>query len=295
MLNYMKSGLFLLVLFIAATSTAIAGAWTKKKDHYYAKVAYHSFSSTEEFDTTGTRTHLNYLYSNLDKAEFADKSLSLYGEYGFEDRLTGIASFSLKNYTSSFYNTAARRTETLSTSGLSDLNMGLRYQVLLVPFATAVQGSVKLPLASNNQDIPLSTGFVDAELRVAIGGSIPLGIHNYAQMEVGYALRGGAQFENTGLYFAEIGVYMVEAFLFKATVDGVWSIETPSNGDVDFPLVPGGNTAFLVKKNYMRIAGGIIYAISREVDISFEIASFIAGKNAIAGETISLGLALRTP
>lgn len=291
----MKLGLLVLVLCVTAATTAMAGAWTKKKDHYYAKISYNSFSSTEEFDTTGARTHLNYLYSNLDKAEFLDKSFSLYGEYGFGDKLTGIAAFSLKNYTSSFYNSVSRRTEKLSASGLGDLNMGLRYQVLLSPFAAAVQGSVKLPLASNNHDIPLSTGFVDAELRIALGGSVPLGIQNYAQAEAGYRHRGGPEFEDMGVYLAEVGVYATESLLLKMAVDGVWSIGTPI---IDYPLVPPtpGYALWVWREQYfMRLLGGAIYRISQSVDVSVEVASFAAGRNTLAGEMLLLGVALKTP
>lgn len=283
------------VLFFAVTSAVFAGAWTQKQNAYYAKLSYSSLSSTEEFDDTGKRTHLNYSYPTLEQSAFTDKSFSFYGEYGFDDKFTGITSVSLKNYTSSFYHRELRRPTTIKASGISDLTLGLRYQVLLMPFAGAIQGMVKLPLGSRNTDIALTTTFADAELRAAIGGNLPLGINNYAQIEAGYTFRGGAEFEDMGLYFAEFGIHVAESFLLKATLDGIWSSGTPL---VDYPLYPPTASNPIPpwgNQSFTRLSGGVLYGMSKGIDISLDVASFLRGTNTIAGETITVGVAIRTP
>jgi hypothetical protein len=101
------------------------------------------------------------------------------------------------------------RLTTRSTSGLSDVQFGLKYQLLQEPLVVSPLLSLKVPGLYDDDDAPImGTGKLDAEGRVLISRS--LGGAVYGSVEGGLRLRRGL-YSNQLPLAAEIGLAQARA------------------------------------------------------------------------------------
>jgi len=287
----MKRLTFLLILFVLVPCITHAGGWTQKKGGYYAKFSLNNFSTREQFNLRGNREALNNQFSLRD-AKFTDTNFGFYGELGVLEGLTLIANTSFKNYNSTGFNALTQQNFDNSTSGLGDLSIGGRLRLLGYPFALSLQPMIKLPTGSKSKAIPLGSGNADGELRLQFGAGLPLGFQNYFTADIGYASRGGVEFNDEIPYFAELGVFPVRDLIVKAQIDGRKSTEAIS--DKMRPSQSSQNV-FIVNQDFTRLWGGLIYSVTPTMQLSLDASMAIAGKNTVAGRAIYLGLAFKTP
>ena len=269
--------------------TGYAGAWTQKKGAYYFKISFNNFSTNEQFSLVGVKQPLNLQFTNLADSEFKDRNFSIYAEYGVTDWFTAIATTTFKAYSSTGFNLTDQLDFDNNVTGAGDLFVGGRLRLIAKPFKISLQPMIKLPTGSNDSQIPFGTGNADYETRLQFGASLPLPIQNYFTADAGYTVRGGQSFNNEVPYFAEFGVFPFRKLILKATLDGRKSVDTISS---QAGVIGQSNESMLISdQDLTRLGGGIIYSTSPAVQLSLEYSSIISGKNTLAGQTVSLGIA----
>lgn len=180
-------------LFMPDTTFA---AWTQQKGHSYQQLTFSYYSTDERFSTVRstvikeveTITGLGGT-ERESQTKYEAYSLTYYGELGITDTLTILATVPWKRFTS--------KSDTPGTSGIGDIELGLRYNLSKNLFGSdllmSLQGIVKIPEAykygSINLNSSLGEGQYDTTLAVLFGKGFNKG---YAWLNVGYNYR----FEN---------------------------------------------------------------------------------------------------
>src|SRR5262245_1580943 len=89
-----RSLLLQLLFLLAAASTAAAqsAGWTRAADGYYVRIGLSSLTAAEQYGFDGESVGLFADTSSFRSGEFGVTDIGFYGELGFTDWLTGIAS-----------------------------------------------------------------------------------------------------------------------------------------------------------------------------------------------------------
>ncbi|MBS1913224.1 MAG: hypothetical protein JST22_14645 [Bacteroidetes bacterium] len=287
-----RAGLILLLLCSAVPAIAGGGAWNMEEGKYYGKVELSSLTATHQY---GLRGQVALIYgdtSNFRNTDYGTTDISFYGELGFNDWLTGVASTEYKvAVLKSFYRPTGRDS-TASASGLGDLWLGARIRLLPLDkdYAAAVTVGFKLPTGSPLQAIPLGTGVVDYELAAAVGSSFvaPGEMQGYAQLSGGYRLRNGKASDELN-YQAEVGAHLGELFVARAVLDGVHSFAT-LNEDPNHP--DDFRTQDLVgNQSYTRFGLGVVYNVNPGMELNVGYHWNTGGRNALQLSGLSVGIA----
>jgi len=207
--HFTALGLFSLLASLPAT--AHAGAWTAKQGDTYLKGAVNYFDTDSRFGD-----------QLPDFENFQDINFNVYLEHGLKDDLTFFATTSFKD----IEQTSAG--QTVSNSGIGDVDVGLRYNITNEPAVISIQGLAKLPyLYSETADLPLGNGQVDLEGKVLVGKSF--GPAGYVGLEAGYRYRAEDPVDEFR-YLIEYGVDLSEQTYFRTKLDGI--VGLGSAGDV---------------------------------------------------------------
>ena len=282
------------LLLAAAPGRLEAGAWTQAKGGFYSKLAGLSFSSRAYLDADGNRED-----RAVDpREELSDRGLSAYLEYGLLDRLTVVASLPYKRldfrkpaearYFPSLDTTIVERHPDQSASGLADLELRLRWRLLLDPAVVSLAAGGKFPLGYEvprelpESYVPLGTGETDAELRLLVGRSL-YPVPGYVTGTLGYRLRGG-EYGNELFHGLEAG-YSWNRLLVKGVVEGIRTL-----GDCGATGETGG---LVGDQNNLKLSPGLIWSINDRLEISADLFHIAAGCNTAAGTTYALGLAFK--
>ncbi|MBX2848045.1 MAG: hypothetical protein KTR16_06990 [Acidiferrobacterales bacterium] len=184
---------------------AQAGAWVAEKGKSYSKLGVSDYSATDFFG------------DQPDLGEFEGQNISYYGEFGLGNNW-GL-------FTSVLYQDISQTNaagEVISNSGLSDLDIGLKYQIQAEPFVLSAQLLAKLPYLYDEDDtLPLGNGQEDLEAKVLIGKS--LNRWGYFGLEFGYRYRTDAPSDEYR-YLIEYGVSLTENLYFRTKLDGIESV-----------------------------------------------------------------------
>ncbi len=261
---------------LGLSSTAFAGAWTQEQKGYYFKIAANSLKSSSDLDSLGVE---------LDKpgmGELKDFNLTAYVEYGLLQRLTLVAIVPYKRLEDQRRISSIIATE--KVWGFGDLEARLRWKLRDQPLVASVAAGLKVPLGyavDEDTRVPLGTGEVDGDIRLLLGRSLHP-VPGYLSGEIGYRIRGGP-------YSAEI-LYALEAglaqrgFLFKGSIFGVGTL-----GDCG----TAGQAGLIGDQDILKLAPGLIYRPRDDVELSLDLIRIVSGCNTIAGNTLSLGVALK--
>lgn len=263
-----KYGIFAGLL---APTVANAGPWTLKQGKTYNKPAVNYFVGDSIFGTQ---------QEGFDR--FEDLNFTFYNETGITDDLSFILSVPIKEIIRRDRNAAgviaARR-----TSGVGDIDLGLRYNLSKGPIVVAVQGLVKLPYAYNaNNPLPLGNGQEDFEGRLQLGRSF--GKSGYVVVEAGYRIRFGAPADEFR-YLVEYGIDVDKSTYVRTKLDGLLSIrnDTPQvaiNGNPTLPL------AFDLAK--LELTAG--RKLSNKTAVEFTVTPNVYGDNTLTGTNFQLAL-----
>lgn len=282
------------VLLAAAPGRLEAGAWTQPKGGFYSKLAGLSFSSLAYLDTDGKR---------LDRVkdpreELSDRGYSAYLEYGVLDRLTVVASLPYKSlsftnpsesrYFEALDSTIVRQHPDQSASGLADLELRLRWRLLLDPAVVSLAAGGKIPLGYEvptripESYVPLGTGETDAEVRLLVGTSL-YPVPGYLTGTLGYRRRGGEYADE--LFHGLEGGYSFNRLLVKGVIEGIRTL-----GDCGATGEMGG---LVGDQDNLKLSPGLIWSLSDRVEISADLFHIVSGCNTAAGRTLALGLAFK--
>jgi hypothetical protein len=197
----MKKRIFLVVLLAVLcifSSHEVFAAWTQAKGHSYNQFALSYYKTVKKYTTLHRDADGNLTTTNGDifvneEEEFNSTKISYYGEYGITDRITAIASVP---YDWQKSNDTMRYAGEDGPSGLSDITLGMRYQLIPDLFGSgvlmSVQGEVKIPPYKYEHplfNLSLGDGQYDATLLLQFGRGFGKG---YGWLNVGYKYR----FEN---------------------------------------------------------------------------------------------------
>jgi hypothetical protein len=198
----MKKIISLVLLFAVLcifSSHEVFAAWTQAKGHSYNQLSLSYYKTVKKFTTLVRDDEENLIdtdgkiYRN-EEEEFTSTKITYYGEYGITDRLTVIATIP---YDWQRSNDTMRYAGEDGPSGLSDINLGMRYQLVPDLFGSgvlmSVQGEVKIPAAYDYDhplfNLSLGDGQYDATGLIQFGRGLGKG---YGWLNVGYKYR----FEN---------------------------------------------------------------------------------------------------
>ena len=210
MMKSIFKGASLFVILVSFPATASAGAWTAKQGDSYLKGAVNYFETSNRFGPEGG-------FENFQNVNF-----NVYWEYGVKDDLTFFATGSLTDLEN-----RANGQET-SGSGISDIDVGLRYRVIDGPVIVSVQGLFKAPyLYDEDSELPLGNGQEDFEGKLLLGKSF--GKLGYGGLEVGYRVRTEAPVDEFR-YLVEYGFDLNDRTYLRTKLDG---IHAASSSDVD--------------------------------------------------------------
>ena len=282
------------LLLAAAPGRLEAGAWTQPQGGFYSKLAGLSFSSLAYLDTDGER----HDRAVDPQEELSDRGLSAYLEYGLLDRLTLVASLPYKSlsftnpresrYFEALDSTIVRQHPDQTASGLADLELRLRWRLLLDPAVVSLAAGGKFPLGYEvpteipESYVPLGTGETDGEVRLLVGKSL-YPVPGYVTGTLGYRRRGG-EYGDELFHGLEAG-YSWNRLLVKGVVEGIQTL-----GDCGATGEMGG---LVGDQNNLKLSPGLIWSINDRLEVSADLFHIAAGCNTAAGTTWALGLAFK--
>lgn len=259
---------------ILAPTPAIAGPWTLEAGKTYNKPAINFFSGDSLFGTEQEG------FEN-----FEDLNFTFYNETGITDNLSFIASIPVKDISRTDRN-AAGVSVTNSTSGVGDIDVGLRYNLSKGPFVVAVQGLFKAPYAYDSDDsLPLGNGQEDFEARFQLGRGF--GKAGYFVAEAGYRYRTGAPSDEFR-YLLEYGIDVGKSVYLRTKLDGILSI----NNDTPLAAV-SGNPALPLAFDLAKLELTAGYKFNEKWAIEFTGTPNVYGDNTLTGTNFQLALTLQ--
>ncbi len=254
-------------------TAAMAGPWTLEQGKTYNKPAVNFFTGNSIFGTQQDGFVV-----------FEDLNFTYYNETGITDNLSFIASIPIKEIRRVDRN-AAGVPVTQRTTGVGDIDLGLRYNLSKGPIVVAVQGLFKLPYAYNrNNPLPLGNGQEDFEGRLQLGRGF--GKAGYVVVEAGYRYRVGAPSDEFR-YLVEYGVDLGKSTYVRTKLDGIASIRNETrliaaNRNPTLPL------AFDLAK--LELTAG--RRITKKLGVEFTVTPNIYGDNTLTGTNFQLALVL---
>ncbi|MCE2503384.1 MAG: hypothetical protein J4G05_04915 [Chlorobi bacterium] len=296
MRRFQLTGLFIAFLTIhAQVVLAGGGAWVRTESGYYFKIGFTSLTAEEEYGFGGEDRPLFRDTNRFANGRIGFSNLTLYSEYGITDWLTSVISTQ--------YTVAVREADIIkrgmeglveseSASGLSDTWLSAR--VRLLPNDSKVAGAAtlgwKIPTGSPNKDIPLGTGVADYEAALGFGTGFPVGpeTYGYAQVSGGYRLRNKAS--NEFNWQVETGIGLLPILGLQLILDGVESTANLEEAE----LSPKNTLVFdelVGSQSFRRFSGGLLYALSDEMDLSAQFTTTLSGINTLNANAFAVGVA----
>lgn len=261
-----------LITSIIACSTLLVGicggGWTNPKGEYYVKLNQSILSGNKFFSKSGELT---------DITTFSLYTTSVYGEYGIQDRLTGIVNLPflarpvLNREVSA--NTGAEVAPGDSYTGIGDIDLGVKYGILK-DSKFVLAGSVYLGLPTGAVGVGktqlLQTG--DGEFNQMLQLDLSTSFSNFFT-----SVRAGINNRTKGFseefrYGAEFG-YAKGKVIAIGKLDGVESL---FNGDEN---AGNGGSIFSNNLEYMAWTVEAGYFVTKSLGIGASIIGAISGRN----------------
>jgi hypothetical protein len=291
----------LLAALFLSSHVALAGAWTASKGSVYAKLTYGASSANTQFAfDAGTKP----LVEGLDDYPFADRSMYLYTEYGFNDDLTLTA---MLPYKRAFMHDKLFK---YNTTGMADIAFGARYRLFTEGnWVGSASGSVSVPTGYHRDFQPsLGSGQMDFAAAFNIGRSF-WPAPAYATGSVGYRYRSGIYtsavsdkassnpFFNSNVNYSDELFAMVEGG-YTITLSG---ITKQLNGLLVHVVVNslismrGSGSAFTITsapstQRFLKLGGGAALGFLNNFELSGDFYTTPMGMNTVQSIDIFLGV-----
>jgi len=215
------------LLFVALSSSARAGAWCMQEGAFYSKLSYNYYFTVDTFDDDGHK------HRNPNGSSFRDENITWYNEYGLFNNFTLFASVPYKMLYSRVKNIErvgdAKRLQSSSEryDGLGDLDAGFRYGLLKDPLVLSLQVLTKVAwFYDGDEEVPPGNNQNDYELKLLAGKSL-WPFPGYCGLELGYRWRTSAPSDEYR-YLLEFGMNPTKKFLFRVKLDGIASVKNAS-------------------------------------------------------------------
>ncbi|MCE2504255.1 MAG: hypothetical protein J4G05_09405 [Chlorobi bacterium] len=283
-MRIISSGLIVLCALVIECQNLAAQGWPQEKGSGYYKLGLNVVRSDMFYESDGQRTSIPTL---------SNYTVSLYGEQGITDRITGILYLPfLKRITLNrqvgepsgfvFF-------EGDEATGIADADVGVRVG-LLQTGGTVVTAGLKLglPLGSDDQEYGLYTG--DGEFNQIITAGVGYSFYPvpaYSSAYVGLNNRSNGYSEEF-LYGLEIGYTFGERVNVIGRLTGLNSLK---NGNPDVTGGMEGSSA----NNQSYLVYGLegAWQITGTFGVSVGVSSAFFGRNALSAPAFSLGLFLK--
>lgn len=264
--HFKTLGLFSLLTLLP--TAAYAGAWTAKQGDTYLKGAVNYFDTDSRFG------------DELPGFEnFQDINFNIYLEHGLRDDLTFFATSAFKDIEQTTSG------ETVSNSGIGDVDVGLRYNLTNEPAVISIQGLAKLPyLYSETADLPLGNGQIDLEGKVLVGKSF--GSAGYVGLEAGYRYRAEDPVDEFR-YLIEYGVDLTEETYFRTKLDGIVGLGSAD----DLPLtVTNANASLPIDFDLGKLEYTLGYKFKQGLAAEVTGTTNIYGDNTLKGTNVQFAI-----
>jgi len=253
------------LLFLAFSQHAFAGAWTLKEDTAYNKVALNLFEADDTFGATTPGFQ-----------EFTDVTVNYYGEFGLSDKVTLITQIPLRRSENESI------TGDVETTGIGDVDIGLRYNILNDKWVVSSQVLYKAPFFyDEDEDLPLGNGQSDLEVRLQVGRSLfPYG---YFGIEAGYRFRAESPSDEFR-YLVEYGFDLTKKIYLRTKLDVIQAVD-----DTDVVISPNGNPNFPDAFDLGKLEVSAGYKFNEKSSVEFTYTESLFGENILDGQTYQLG------
>lgn len=267
-----------LILFLAAQSPSYAdGGFPVRPGRLLISPSVSYFFANSQWDSTGVKKRFP------DNGKFSSVGITLYSEYGISRRFAVVASlpYVINKYTQD-------GTPATTSSGLADLETGLRYYLANIDFVYyfSIQGTAITPLYTNNPS--LGYGEEGAELKLAFSGTGHLGeLSTYFNVSDGARQYFGTNGPWQNRYNGTFGLTLDEDFMNQVSV-GVSGINSFSD-DKKFSVIPETDKYF----SFLQASLSYGHSFTREISLFASAGQFLTGRNTGVGTTFSLAFIYR--
>jgi len=273
--------IFLAIIFltISKNNSFADGGFPVRPGRLLISPSVSYFFANSQWDSTGVKKP----FANGGK--YTSIGATLYAEYGISRRFAAVASLP---YVYNQY--SQNNTKTATSSGLTDLETGIRYYLANIDFIYyfSLQGTAITPTYSNNPG--LGYGKEGGELKLAFSGSAPIG-NLSAYFNAADGVRqyfGGSTGPIQNRWNATFGLSLDEEFenQVSATVSGINSWST----DKSFvSAIPETNKDF----SFIQASLSYGHSFSHEISLFVTGGQFLTGRNTGVGTTFSLAFIYR--
>lgn len=285
----MKRLSFIILLsFLFSFSAFAGGGWPQPKGHGFFKLSQWWLISDQHFTDTGL------LDPNVTQGIF---TTSIYAEYGFTDRLTGILYFPLFSRTY-FNNTVSATTGEILTAGeaingVADTDISLKYGLIVnKPVVLSATLTLGLPFGESQGgtagNLQLGDGEFNQMLQLDAGTSFQLGkVPAYANAYAGFNNRTNG-FSDELRYGVEAGAGFFGSKLY--TIFRLYGISSLKNGS----STDNANSTSIFANNseFLTFSPEIAYNINEKWGVSATYASALRGRIIFATPSYSVGIYL---
>lgn len=283
----MKNTLIIFLLLFTAQTLTAGGGWPQPKGHGYFKLGQWWVMSDQHY------TDLGGIDPNVTTGIF---NTSLYGEYGFTDRLTGVLYFPF--FSRALYNnTVSGTTGEVITPGeainsIGDTDISLKYGLNPQGSRIAISAMLTLGLPlGNNQGgeagiLQTGDGEFNQLLQVDAGTSLKIAKANaYFNIYAAYNNRTKG-FSDEFRFGLEGGVNLLKERL-TATLR-LYGIQSMNNGSLDELIT--STSIFANNSEHLTFSPEIAYRITEKVGFSASFANALSGRLIFAAPAYSVGV-----
>lgn len=287
--NKKSKSLFTVLALVLSFNFAFAGGgWTAKKGEGYYKFSQWWIVSDQHFTDAGL------IDPNVTSGIF---NTSIYTEYGFTDRFTGIAYvpfFSRATMNNQLSETTGNIiTEGDAINSFGDTDLGIKYGILKnkrVALAASLTFGLPLGNSSGGREGNLQTGDGEFNQILKLDAGIPFSIGkipSYANIYSGFNNRSNG-FSDEYRYGAEFGMGLMKKKLWL--IGRITGIESLRNGDLGNDI--NSTSVFANNSEFTSYSLEAAYYINNKLGVSASFASAFRGEIIFASPSYSVGIFL---
>ena len=270
-----KTLLISIVILITSRGNSYAGGFPVRPGSLLLSPSVSYFYANKGWDSART------LRPFPNNGHFSSYTFQLYAEYGLTKRFTLVAQ--LPYVTNNYEQTDFKN----SASGLTDLEVGLRYYVANIDyrFYFMLQGTAITPLYTNPS---LGYGQSGAELKLIFSGSMKaLGTNAYFSLENGFRQYFGSTGPFQDRYSGTFGLNLDKKFENQVSVSLGGFYSTSINKQFSYIQYANKDFAF----NQVSLSYG--HSFSRQFSLFLTGGKFINGRNTGDGMSGSVALVIK--
>ena len=265
----------ILLLLPSLQNDTQAGGWTLSRGTTWLRTGFMVQITDDRYFIDGRRIPYFFEGHNQTLAAFVDL------RHGISDRLEAVVQ--LPFFSISFDDLAAER----NTTGIGDLRLGLRYNLLPGPIVATVGAMVKFltgEFVNDAEIVPVGEGQYDFEITAEVARSLwprP----GYVTALIGYRWRAanketGIHHGNEVLWSFEAGYGVAPHVTLKALVRGLQGLETTSFG---LPLPS-------LERRIVYLEPGVMVELSPRRTLELSVPMSLSGQNWPAGPVFNIGV-----